>query len=113
MELAVESRKIIIFYRKKPAFPTLGKVKIDRKLRFPTLGKVKIDRKPRFPTLGKVKIDRKQRFPTLGKVKIDRKLRFGAPRERRKEQKDKCQKRRFPHSTCCWNSAVYHFEENT
>ena len=52
----------IIKKRKKPAFPTLGKIKITRFLRFPTLGKVRITRFLRFPTLGKVKITHFLRF---------------------------------------------------
>ena len=66
----------IIKKRKKPAFPTLGKIKITRFLRFPTLGKIKITHFLRFPTLGKVKITRFLRFPTLGKVRITHFLRF-------------------------------------
>jgi len=38
----------IIKKRKKPAFPTLGKVKNAQKLRFPTLEKVRITRFLRF-----------------------------------------------------------------
>ena len=48
--------------RKKPAFPTLGKIRITRFLRFPTLGKVKNAQKLRFPTLEKVRITRFLRF---------------------------------------------------
>ena len=52
----------IIKKRKKPAFPTLGKIRITRFLRFPTLGKVKNAQKLRFPTLEKVRITRFLRF---------------------------------------------------
>ena len=72
----------IVKKRKKPAFPTLGKVKITHFLRFPTLGKSKTLKncisqlweskkhpKTAFPNFGKVKNIRKLRFPTLGKTK--------------------------------------------
>ena len=49
----------IIKKRKKPAFPTLGKVRITHFLRFPTLGKIKISHFLRFP------LERKSKSPVF------------------------------------------------